>query len=142
MIRAAFAGLACVLAATGALADEALFQADAAKVKPDLAYLASCADPGGSGQYRVLVFKRGFEHVSSEVYAQWLEWDEDGPRVLETILVKELSSGMWSVGAPTIATQKTCSMNLPASHTYSLEFARFVLQPAGRGKYTIRRIGR
>ena len=86
-----------------------------------------------------MVFSQGFEHVSSEVYLQWLEWNQDGPRLLKSVLVAELSSGFWSVGAPVVISRKTCSIRLAATHTYSSEAALFVLQPAGRGKYSIRR---
>jgi hypothetical protein len=78
--------------------------------------------------------------VSSEVYLQWLESDQDGPRVLKSVRVGELSSGFWSVGEPVLLSRKTCAVQLTANHTYSSESARFVLRPAGLGKYAIRRV--
>ena len=80
--------------------------------------------------------------MSSEVYVQWLESIQEGPRLLESVLVKELSTGYWSVGEPVVTSRTNCSMQLAVSHTYSSEVTRFVLQPAGRGKYSVRRIGK
>lgn len=107
----------------------------ASRLAPDVSSVASCVAPSGSGQYRVVVFNRGFEHVSSEVYIQWLEWNQDGPRLLDSVLVGELSSGSWAVGQPFVASRKTCSMQLNATHSYSMETARFVLQPTSALKH-------
>ena len=85
---------------------------------------------------------KGFEHVSSEVYLQWLEWNQDGPRLLDSVRVEELSSGFWAISEPVVISRRNCSMQLAATHTYSSETARFVLQPAGRGKYSIRKIAK
>ena len=111
-------------------------------VAADLVFVASCPDPAGAAGSRVLVFRRGFEHVSSEVYLQWLEWNEDGPRVIASARVAELSSGMWSVGEPVLVSRRSCSLRLAASNPFSSETARFVLRPAGRGKYVIRELAR
>jgi hypothetical protein len=138
--RAYFAGLASLLASFGAFSADGSFRGAASRVAGDLSSVASCPDPSGAGQYRVLIFHRGFEHVSSEVYVQWLEWNQDGFHVMASVLVKELSSGMWSVGEPVVLSRKTCSVQLAASHTYSLEAARFVLRPSGRGRYVIREV--
>ena len=136
---------ACSFALLGLLAVESLAAEgavrDAARrLAPDAASVTSCSKPDGSGRYRAVVFSRGFEHVSSEVYLQWLEWDQDGPRLVESVLVRELSSGFWSVGEPVVVSRKNCAMRFVATHTYSSEAARFVLQPAGRGRYSIRRV--
>jgi hypothetical protein len=88
-----------------------------------------------------VVFQQGFEHVSSEVFLQWLDGGQDGARVLESLRVTELSSGLWSIGEPLVISRKRCAIRLSATHTYSSEAARFVLQPAGPGKYAIRRVG-
>ena len=102
--------------------------------------VTTCSAPDGAGHYRVIVFAQGFEHVSSAVYLQWLEWNEDGPRVIESTLVAKLSSGLWSVGTATAATDDRCSMQLDATHTYNLEAAHFILQPGGVGRYSIREV--
>jgi hypothetical protein len=135
----AFVGL---LLLGGAFAADGQFRDAASRLAPHTSSLTSCPDPSGSGQFRVVVFSQGFEHVSSEVYVQWIEWNQEGPRLLESVLVKELSSGFWSVGEPVVTSRKSCSMRLGATHTYSSEAARFVLRPAGRGKYSVRRIGK
>ena len=123
-------------------ATEAAFRDAALHLAPNTSSVTSCLGARGSGEYRIVIFNQGFEHVSSEVYLQWLEWNQDGPRLVESVLITELSSGFWSVGAPTVISRKNCSMQLAATHTYSFEAARFVLQPAGRGKYSIRRVGK
>ena len=135
----AFVGLLLLCDAFGA---DGHFRDAASRLAPDTSSLTSCPDPSGTGQFRVVVFRQGFEHVSSEVYAQWIESNQEGARLLESVLVKELSSGFWSVGEPVVTSRNNCSMQLAASHTYSSEAARFVLQPAGRGKYSVRRIGK
>jgi hypothetical protein len=142
VFRACSFGLLGLLASVDSLAAETSFRSAALRLAPNTSSVTSCSNPNGSGQYRIVVFNQGFEHVSSEVYLQWLEWNQDGPRLLESMLVPELSSGLWSVGEPVVISHKTCSMQLAATHTYSSKAARFVLQPAGRGKYSIRRVGK
>ena len=110
----------------------------ATQVAANLVSLTSCSEPERNASYRVVVFNRGFEHVSSEVYLQWLEWHEDGPHVVKSTLVAELSSGMWSVASSSVIPGKHCSMQLSATHTYSSESARFVIRPVSLGKYSIR----
>jgi hypothetical protein len=134
----AFAGL---LLLGGAFGADGQLRDAASRLAPDTSSLTSCPDPSGSGSIRVVVFSQGFEHVSSEVYVQWIEWNQEGPRLLDSVLVNELSSGFWSVGEPVVTSRKNCSMQLQASHAYGSEAARFVLRPAGRGKYSVRRIG-
>ena len=112
-------------------------ESSAGRLAANLVSLTSCSDPERNQYYRVAVFNRGFEHVSSEVYLQWVEWREDGPHLLRSTLVSEVSSGMWSVGQPTVIRGKRCSMQLSATHTYSLESANFVLRPVSLGKYSI-----
>ena len=140
LIRAYSFALLSLLATVESLAAEASFIDSALRLAPNISSVTSCSNLDGSGEYRTVVFSQGFEHVSSEVYIQWLEWNQDGPRLLESVLVAELSSGLWSVGEPVVVSRKRCSIQLAAIHTYSSESARFVLQPAGRGKYSIRKV--
>ena len=140
MIRAYSLAVLGLVASVESMAAEPSFRDAAVRLAPNTSSVTSCSNPNGSGQYRTVVFSQGFEHVSSEVYLQWLEWNQDGPRLLESVLVAELSSGLWSIGEPVVISRKNCSMQLPATHTYSSEAAHFVLQPAGRGKYSIRRV--
>jgi hypothetical protein len=142
VVRAYSFALLGLLASVDSLAADASFRGAALRLAPNTSSVTSCSDPNRSGQYRIVVFNQGFEHVSSEVYLQWLEWNQDGSRLLESVLVTELSSGLWSVGEPVVISQKNCSMQLAATHTYSSKAARFVLQPAGRGRYSIRRVGK
>lgn len=134
--------LLALLASVEAGAAEASFPGAASRLAPDISSVTSCAHPDGSGHYRTVVFSQGFEHTSSEVYLQWLEWNQDGPRLLKSVLVAELSSGLWSVGETVVISRKNCSMQLAATHTYSSEAARFVLQPTGLGKYLMRKVAR
>ncbi len=55
---------------------------------------------GDHGSYRVVVTQGGFEHIHSEVYAQWLRGgDEDGnpAKVVESVRVRELSDFVGAV---------------------------------------------
>ncbi len=103
---------------------EAEVDSGAVQVAADLVSVTSCSDPVRNESYRIVVFTRGFEHVSSEVYLQWLEWAEDGPHVLKSAPVAEVSSGMWSVGSSSVIPGKGCSIQLNATHTYSAESER------------------
>lgn len=109
----------------------------AAKLAPNIFHVASCSLPDASVHYRAIVFTQGFEHLSSVVYLQWLEWNQDGPKLLMSERIVELSSGFWSAGAPSVNTQD-CSFLFPVQHSYSNEASRFELQPADLGKYAIR----
>ncbi len=111
---------------------------EAVQVATNLVSVASCTDPMRNKSYRVVVFTQGFEHVSSEVYLQWLAWGEDGPHMLKSTPVAELSSGMWSVGSSSVIPGKRCSIQLNATHTYSGETERFVVRPVSLGQYSIR----
>lgn len=110
----------------------------ASEVSPNLVSLTSCSESEHNESYRVVIFNRGFEHVSSEVYLQWLDWREDGPHLVKSTLIAELSSGMWSVGSLSVIPGKRCSMRLNATHTYSAESAEFDIRPIGLGRYSIR----
>ena len=102
----------------------------------------SWEESGNRGQYRVLVFDKGLEHVSSEVFLQWLAETEDGSRVLRNIPVAELSTGFWSVGVPMFRAGRRATFELGATNPYSLENTRFVLRPQLAGKYTISQVKR
>ncbi len=136
---------ACSLALLGLLAVESIaaeasFRGAASRLAPNASSITSCATPSRAGQYRTVVFSQGFEHVSSEVYLQWLEWTQDGPRLMKSVLVAELSSGFWVIGQPLVLSREDCSMQLSATHTYSSEAARFVLRPGSLGKYSLQRV--
>ena len=111
----------------------------AVQVAANLVSVASCTDPMRNESYRVVVFSQGFEHVSSVVYLQWLEWGEDGPQLIKSVPVTELSTGMWSIGSSSVMPAKACSIQLNASHTYSAESARFFIRPLSLGHYSFRR---
>ncbi len=132
---AAMAGSLVCLAAAGAQRQDRDPTSD---VAANLSFVASCRNPNTDDEVRVLVFQQGFEHVASAVYLQWLEWSEEGPRVVASVRVAELSTGVWSVAEPVMRSRKVCSIRLTASHTYASETARFDLRPAGRGRYAIR----
>lgn len=117
------------------LAAEVVSQELAQGVAPGITSITSCSND--SGHYRVVVFSQGFEHVSSLVYLQWLEWNQEGPRLLHSTQIEEVSSGLWSSEAPEVISTETCSMQLRASHTYSSETLRLVLRPSGVGLYSV-----
>lgn len=142
VIRTCSFALLGLLAAGESSAAEASFREAALRVAANISSVTPCSKPDGSSHYRTVVFSQGFEHVSSELYLQWLEWSQDGPRLLDSVRVEELSSGFWVINEPVVVSRRNCSMQLAATHTYSSETARFVLQPAGRGKYSIRKVGK
>ena len=92
---------------------------------------------GKKGQYRVVVFSSGLEHVSSQVYLQWLE-EGRASRVVRSIRVGELSSGSWSVGEPVFSQAAGGgTIELEATNPYTLESSRFALKPGEVGAYSI-----
>lgn len=132
--------LAAALTTAQSAATE-VFRDAASRLDASIASVASCTTADGeAGSYRLVVFNRGFEHVSSEVYLQWLDEDEGKSRVSRSVLVGELGSGMWSVGTPMVVARATCSFEMSASHTYSPETGRFVVTPTGAGTYSFRRL--
>ena len=122
---------------TGEAAATEVFLESALRLDASITSVASCAT--SAGEYRVVVFTRGFEHVSSEVYLQWLESDEGTSRVRASVVVAELSAGFWSAGVPVVRSRETCAFEVPATHTYNLEAARFFITPTDAGRYTFRR---
>lgn len=128
----AFIGMA---AFANPLTAEVISRELAQGVDPGITSITSCSND--SGHYRVVVFSQGFEHVSSLVYLQWLEWNQEGPRLLHSTQIEEVSSGLWSSGAPEVISTESCSMRLRASHTYSSETLRLVLRPSGVGLYSV-----
>jgi len=142
MVRTCLLALLGLPASASLLAAEASFPNAAEWLAPNISAVTSCSEPMGARHYRTVIFNQGFEHVSSEVYLQWLEWNQEGPRLLKSVLVTELSSGLWSVGEPAVTSRENCSMVLAATHTYSLEPARFILRPSGPGKYSLRRVSK
>ena len=132
-------GLACWLSGPAALAADPSVLADAARrLPPSIASVATCASSTGALHYRVVVVTQGFEHVSSAVYLQWLRVGERGARLWRSVPVPELSGGFWSVAEAEVVSREPCTLQLLATHTYSLAAARFVLQPSANGSYRLR----
>lgn len=135
LLRAHAAAALLLAAAHAAHAQERAPVAD--RLPAGLVSLVSCNDARGDGSYRVAVFSRGFEHVSSEVHLQWIAWAEDGPRVIASVPVSELSTGTWSVAPPRPVPGKSCAWRIDATHTYTQAPARVVLRPVRPGQYAI-----
>lgn len=93
-----------------------------------------------SGIYRVLVINQGFEHVSSDVYIQWLQENVEKSSfvVLNSLLVKEVSNGQWSIGQPELQTCKKnsiCIIN--GTNPYTLEEKSWIIKLGDVGKYLL-----
>ena len=114
---------------------------DAEKVDPLLYEVASGGEwetTDEHGDYRVLIFNGGYEHVSSQVYLQWLTHSPEGAHVVRSVLIAELSSGAWSVGIAAPFFGKPPTIRLHASRTYESKNARFSLKPGALGEYVLR----
>jgi hypothetical protein len=102
---------------------------DLATLPPDLVFAVS----GGyweigsqRGQYRLLVFSEGFEHVISTVFLQWLREPQssedaaDTTAVVATAPVLEINDrATWSVGPPILIPAKngtTAVLQMTNSH--------------------------
>ena len=117
-----------VLAALALGASSSLVAQTPAAVEPELAYVTS----GGAweraderGEYRVLVYSAGFEHVISRVFVQWVRGPDasDRPsRVVSTQPIGPINDQpTWSVGQPTLKPQgpnaATVVLEMDNSHT-------------------------
>jgi len=112
----------------------------AEKLDPSLSQAVSGGDWemfGDYGDYRVLIFNRGYEHVSSQVVLQWVTHSREGARVFRSVLITELSAGTWSVGISAPFFGKSPTIQLQATHTYNLKKARFALTPGSPGQYAL-----
>ena len=120
-----------------------------AAVDPELSYVTS----GGAwergdetGEYRVLVYSAGFEHVISQAFVQWVRGpDASGQpsRVVTTQPIRPINDQpTWSVGSPTLKARgaNAATMVLEMENSHTEETARRVctVQVGLPGKLTTR----
>ena len=108
------------------LAPHALRGQETDEVPADLAFVSSGGywEAGAErGQYRLLVFSNGFEHIISTVFVQWIrdphsaEAPGETAAVVATVPVSEVNDQLtWSLGAPSVTSS-------PAGTTATLEMA-------------------
>lgn len=91
-------------------------------VDPDVFSVVSQAWPNRNGVLRVVSRAHGFEHVSSEVVAQWLEPDDDRDGHWSIAASETLvAPGMLALGAPQLSVQgEVIQVSLEGVHTYEL----------------------
>ena len=115
-------------------------------VPVDLEYVVSGGGFQGDsawGQYRVLVFSGGFDHIVSEFHLQWVRDPsaKDSATVLSSVPIQELN-GMWrAAGAPSIHrtnTGTTVLIDVVDPHGANGARRHCVVTPGAPSKYTIR----
>ncbi len=93
-------GASSVLGASLVSASDAAVREEAAvrTIPASVSTIASGGLWGERGSYRIVVTEGGFEHIQSEVYAQWLDSNDEGEaRVEESVRVKALSQLVFAV---------------------------------------------
>lgn len=83
------------------------------------------------GIYRIVIINRGFEHVSSNVYLEWISSENETQKIVKSILVSEVSE-FYSVSINKIESKKVL-LYLVDSHSF--EKSEFKIEPTGLGKY-------
>ncbi len=93
------------------------------------------------GYIRFVVTSSGFEHVSNQLYIEWISnGAAPGEATLETrVSVTELNDAdFWAFSAPTCLIEPQCqTFRIEATHTYSLQSGEFELRLTGIGTYQI-----
>ena len=96
-----------------------------------------------SGQYRILVFTGGSDHIVSEFHLQWVRdpSGEDSATVVSSVPINELN-GVWrAAGTPVIrrtAARTTVLIDVVDSHGAMSGRRHCVVTPGAPSKYTIR----
>lgn len=99
---------------------------------------------GESGVVRVLIVNWGFEHVTSQVFVDWLSHSRDeGAEVFKSAAVRVINDpGVWSVGQPTIDPDRDshCVVGLSATSPYGRESAEFLVKVGPPGELETKRV--
>lgn len=93
-----------------------------------------------SGEYRLVVISKGWEHVHSEVYIQWIASDGDKGvlTTVSTVPIKEINEdAIWSAGIPILDFEnEEAIFTISMDHTYMDENKSIVIIPSNEpGKY-------
>lgn len=83
------------------------------------------------GNYRIVIINKGFEHVSSNVYIEWISSDNETYKTVKSILVSEVS-GFYSVRIKKVDSNKAV-LYLVDSHSF--EKSEVEIEPTELGKY-------
>jgi hypothetical protein len=94
------------------------------------------------GSYRIVIVRRGWEHVHGELHLQWLRDDQEkfATTVARSIPVREVNDGdVWSLGAGTfiLSEDRPTVLVLPATHTYTLAKGSFRITLGPPGEYRV-----
>ncbi len=93
---------------------------------------------GKRGTYRVVVIEKGWEHVSSSVWIQWIEEDADKKslRLLTSIPVSQIGDLHLAVGVPEfLLSRDGTTVRLNATDNITNERTVFQLTPGKPGEY-------
>jgi len=94
-----------------------------------------------TGQYRIIIYNRGWEHISSEIFIQWLSADQTKQEigVISSVRINELSEGLYSTGIPKflLNNRKETYIEINLTNTYTLDEKICVITVPEIGKYLI-----
>jgi hypothetical protein len=140
-IRASLLGILC-------LAPGSLLAQEPKNVDPHLLYAVT----GGywergdvHGQFRILVYSGGFEHIISHVFVQWLrdpQASDQPPELVASEPIRPINDQpTWSVGLPSLVSEKRnvaiVNLKMVNSHTEENETRTCILRLALPGQYTV-----
>lgn len=137
-----FSGFVLLLA--GAQILPAFAQMSVPKIDPEIVSVRSggaWVDTKSEGFYRFIVTRRGFDHVSNQLFVQWIV-PGMGPeisRIGASVGIDEINEGGWYVfDLPSCAVPSVCSnIELEVTHTYSGEEKTITLRFPSVGQYVL-----
>lgn len=135
-------GLGLMLAGVETLPASA--QAEVPKIDADIVAVGTAGgwvDNEEQGFYRFIVTSKGFEHISNQLFIQWVV-PGAGPRfstIRAGVGIEEFNKGGWYVfGIPTCIDPSSCTgFELEVTHTYSGERKNIKLNFPAVGQYVL-----
>jgi hypothetical protein len=96
--------------------------------------------PSAHGQYRIIVFNNGWEHIASSLKVEWLsEVDSIQATTIDSFVwIKEINDGLFSLGQPQfIFNKKEISFKISGTNPYSMSKKTWLISLGLPGKYSI-----
>ena len=91
-----------------------------------------------SGHYRLVVTRSGFEHVTGEVYLEWIAETEEGPVRVEATSVTEVNeAGTFAVGIEVVERDE---VTVRLTNAYTQESSLLRICPGSPGVYVAKAV--
>ena len=92
------------------------------------------------GSYRIIVWSRGWEHVTSKVRVEWILEDSDKQenRVFVSSAVDSIPDWVWSLGQPALTySRRVCEVTIDGTDPHDLEKASWVITLRGPAQMSV-----